>query len=98
MKNRKRKKTRRADKVATIKYEKLPQAGNEMHNELDKSDNSNSNKKVWKSNMGQNMNWGRGTGGEHRTQDRGQGHCAGFSVSFVGRLSVGAVSCRQATD
>lgn len=41
-----------------------------MHNELDKSDNSN--KKVWKSNMGQNMNCGRGTGGEHRTQDRGQ--------------------------
>lgn len=43
-----------------------------MHNELDKSDNSNSNsnKKVWKSNMGQNMNCGRGTGGEHRTEDK----------------------------
>lgn len=72
-----------------------------MHNELDKSDNSNSNKKVWKSNMGQNVKdveeEQKGNIG-HRTEDRGQGHCAGFSVSFVGRLSVGAVSCRQATD
>lgn len=51
-----RKKKRRADKLATIKYEKLPQAGNEMHNELDKSDKNNSNNmEVEKSNMSEGM-------------------------------------------
>lgn len=40
-----------------------------MHNELDKSDNSNSNKKVWKSNMGQNMGMWKGNIG-HRTEDK----------------------------
>lgn len=42
-----------------------------MHNELDKSDNSNSNKKVWKSNMGQNMGmWKRNRGGTWNTGQR----------------------------
>lgn len=68
---------RRADKVATIKYEKLPQAGNEMHNELDKSDNNNnnSNKEAEKSNMSKRESWGRRDRGD-RTLDRVQGHCA----------------------